>query len=133
MTLYCQTEGCPATIEVNESVSPAVKYVCREHTGRKENDVRFQDSQFDPKIGAGTDPKAYERGQGFFGKGRRSEINRTTGRPESSRPTGSVKRYSENVIAKAAEELAVHENRDEILKVLREDIRDGNSGANRDE
>ena len=65
MTLYCQVKGCKSTLEINDLVSPAALYSCREHTEKGEDKVRFQEVQFDPTVGSGIDPKAYERGSGF--------------------------------------------------------------------
>ena len=135
MIIHCNYPGCLAQIEVNEDVSPKVGYTCRKHTGVGEDKVRFQESQFDPGIGSGADPKFYERGSGFkTTRGQRPEMSRINGRSEEARnrPTGSPKRFSERIIEKAKSELSGHENADKILKILREDIRDNNSGGNQE-
>jgi hypothetical protein len=46
-TIKCAGEGCPATIQTPEELSPNARYTCREHTKRNEDKVRFQTHQFD--------------------------------------------------------------------------------------
>jgi hypothetical protein len=124
MIIACSTLDCPAVIEVPGPVSPTATYTCRKHTGQAEDKVRFQESQFDPQIGAGTDPKSYERGAGRFG-------THQSGRAETGKvqPISTSKSYRKRIVEQAKIELAGHENSKEILKILNADTRDANSGT----
>ena len=71
MRLNCRGEGCQASIEVGNGVLPFATYTCKNCVAKKSDDkVRFQESQFDPQIGNGTDPRVYERGHAI-GKSRK--------------------------------------------------------------
>jgi hypothetical protein len=125
MRLFCRGEGCQASIEVGDSVAPFASYTCKLHVGKKSDDkTRFQEVQFDPAIGSGTDPRAYEKGSGFRGRARASNSPR---RERSGKGITPRKRF----IAKVGPVLVGHENVDKILKILNEDIRDANSGITR--
>lgn len=68
-------------------------------------DVFFQEHQFDESLGVGTDPNAYWRGQTPNQK--MSPILRGASRAKKSR------------LKKAKKALEGHENKEEILKILR--------------
>ena len=121
MIIACQMTDCPAVIEVQEPAQSA-RYTCRHHTRPAEDSVRFQDSQFDPQIGAGTDPKSYERGSTRFGRS-----SPTIGKIRSM--SEAPKSYKKRVIEQAKLELIGHENSKEILRLLNLDVRDANSGT----
>lgn len=126
MRLFCRGEGCQASIEICESVAPFANYTCKIHVGKKSDDkMRFQEVQFDPTIGSGTDPRAYEKGVGF--RGRPGVSKHGSRRDRSGKGTTPRKRF----IAKIGPVLVGHENADKILKILNEDIRDANSGITR--
>ena len=113
MRLNCRGEGCQASIEVGEAL-PFATYTCKNHVAKKsENKLRFQESQFDPRIGSGTDPKAYERGHA---------ASRGSARPSSGSRAGSKKRNLE----KLEKALTGHENREQIIKILKKDNAEDN-------
>jgi hypothetical protein len=135
MIVNCHKKNCPSSINIAGPLSSNFKYTCRNHTAVDDNDVHFQDCQFDRQIGSGTDPKAYERGIGFSGtRGVRPVNSSINGNTEKTRllsyPRGSSVRFRKRLIERAGKELAGHKNADKILKILREDIRDSNSGVN---
>jgi hypothetical protein len=111
MKINCSGRGCLASIELLGSVSPTIRYHCKDHVVKAKNDIRFQDYQFDHEIGSGTDPKAYERGV-RFGRSGRSFANQNSSRNGRKR-----------VIKKAEESLVGHENKIEILNILKLDTR----------
>lgn len=114
MRLNCRGEGCQASIEVGDAL-PFATYTCKNHVAKKsENKVRFQESQFDPRIGNGTDPKAYERGHGVT-------RSHPTGGSSGSR-TGKKKN-----IEKLEKSLVGHENREQIIKILKKDNTEDNA------
>jgi hypothetical protein len=124
--LTCAFKGCQTSIEVDGLLASAVRYTCRLHTGKNPiKDVSFQEAQFDPRIGAGTDPRSYESGRGLSGGKRLSGDKSDEPRHSSSAP----RKFIERVIKKAGPELASHENRAEIVEILKEDIRDHNVGV----
>jgi len=121
--IVCSFKGCLSFIETTEPVASVVKYTCRQHVGKNTaKEPHFQDSQFDPRVGAGTDPKAYEAARGLSGK----KTDRSDDLPHSS---NIPRTFIEKVIKKAAPELDTHENRDEIMAVLTEEVRDHNDGV----
>ena len=125
--LICSFKECPAFIEVEGPVASVARYTCRLHVGKNPTaDIHFQQSQFDPQIGSGTDPKFYEAGRGAFGvrKGFNQEKS-----DELRSSSSSPRKFIEKVIRKAGPELANHENRDEIVEILKEDVRDHNVGV----
>jgi hypothetical protein len=131
--IHCNYPGCPAWIEVNEGVSPAVTYSCREHTQVGEDKVRFQESQFDPEVGSGTDPKSYERGHQIHNRFayRKYETGDPSVDPKEN-PVHQNGRVKKTRFVRQAEALLQgHENETKILDVLTEDVRDSNSGTDR--
>lgn len=127
--LICSFKDCQASIETPEPVSSVARYTCRQHTGKNPvAELHFQESQFDPQIGSGTDPKFYEAGRGVFGA--RKQFNQEksdVGRNSANAP----RKFTDKVIRKAGPELANHENRTEIVEILKEDVRDHNSGISK--
>lgn len=127
--LICSFKDCPASIETPEPVSSVARYTCRQHTGKNPAaDLHFQESQFDPQIGSGTDPKFYEVGRGVFGA--RKQFNQEKsdlGRNSVNAP----RKFIDKVIQEACPELDNHENRVEIIEVLKVEIRDHNSGISK--
>ena len=126
MMYKCFNSDCPATISISESVSSKFKFACRDHVKRAADNERFQETQFDSKIGPGTDPKVYERGYVGFGQSRKAKMLVQDGKANTPVFTKSYKRL---MIEKAEAELAGHENSKEILKILNQDVRDSNSGT----
>ena len=122
MIIACTFIDCPAVIEVVESVGPMSTFTCRRHTSTAVDTVRFQDSQFSPQIGSGTDPRTYEHGRAKFSptlENRKSKI------------TDSAKSYRARVVEQAKTELDGHEHATEILELLNLDVRDRNSGTDK--
>lgn len=123
MKINCWGINCKAYIEVEGPVGHDANYSCREHSGRREPRHRFQDHQFDRDIGTGTDPKFYERGGSFNrGKGKYSSSER--GSTIKGGPTGKL--TLKNRAEKSKEAVKGHKNEEAILKILNEDVRDGN-------
>jgi hypothetical protein len=123
MIIACTARDCPAVIEVAGPVAPAATFTCRWHTVHAEDSVRFQDSQFSPLIGNGTDPRAYEHGHAKFGT-----------MPETKRSKAikdSAKSYRARVVEQARHELDGHDHAAEILELLNLDVRDRNSGTDK--
>lgn len=122
MRLNCRGEGCSASLEVGDAVLPFATYTCKNHVGRKsENKTRFQEIQFDPRIGEGVDPRGYESGRGPNIRGRKSS--------ESPEGRQASKENRERAGEKIKAVLKGHENSDKILKILNEDSRGANSGV----
>jgi hypothetical protein len=114
MRLTCRGEGCQASIEVGNAL-PFATYTCKNHVAKKGDDkIRFQESQFDPKIGSGTDPKAYERGHAMS---------------RSSHPAGSAgsRASKKKSMEKVEKALVGHENREQIISILKKDNAEDNS------
>lgn len=125
MIITCTGIGCLAKIEIAGHVSPSATFTCRDHVKKAADNERFQETQFDSKIGSGTDPKAYERGYVGFGQSRKANMLVQDGKVN----TPITKSYKRLMIEKAEAELAGHENSKEILKILNQDVRDSNSGT----
>jgi hypothetical protein len=122
MIIACSYIDCPAVIEVWGVVSPETTFICRKHSSVAEDTVRFQDTQFSPQIGSGTDPRTYEHGRAKFSptlENRKSKI------------TDSAKSYRRRVVEQANTELEGHEHAKEILELLNLDVRDRNSGTDK--
>jgi hypothetical protein len=109
--LHCNASGCLASIVVLEHTAPGATYTCRRHTPVGENDIHFQPCQFYPEIGSGTDPRAYETRK----DSKKASTGGHYGRPRKKR------------LAEIKELLKGHENADEILNILKVEIRDSNS------
>ena len=113
MKLNCVGQNCTATIEINEPVSPQVKYHCVKHTAVIPIALHFQDYQFDRQLGSGTDPKGYERGA--IQNTKRGEVN--------CQDRENTKERKAEEIEKS---LVGHKNAKKILAVLNSDKRDSN-------
>lgn len=136
--IMCQEAGCCNFVNLIDQVSNSAKFVCRDHTKKEDSKAHFQDYQFDPDLGLGADPKAYERGQSFrFNSQRGDKINPfdKTGRRKKKKrkylrstvgvgQTGSIKGL---LVDAVKEVLTGHENEQEILNLLTKDTRDSNS------
>jgi hypothetical protein len=109
MILYCWFEFCLNQVEVDEPTAWYTRYYCREHVRKDVEGIHFQDCQFDREIGSGVDPKAYERG---------SYSHSSHG--SSSRRSSSTRQQRDE---KNEESLIGHENAEEILKILKTDVR----------
>lgn len=121
MIIACSHQDCPVVIEV-QSAAPSATFTCRKHTTQADDTVRFQDTQFSPLVGAGTDPKSYEHGRTRFG----SAIE-----TRKSRITDSARSYRAKVVEQARLELDGHDHAKEILELLNLDVRDRNSGTDK--
>lgn len=123
--INCSYKDCQTFIETPEPVTPVARYTCRQHVGKNSAaDLHFQDSQFDPRIGDGADPRAYERGT--FGS-RKSGERDNTDVPRHG--TNAPRKFVDKIIRKAGPELTNHDNKDEIIEILKEDVRDQNVGV----
>lgn len=126
--ITCSFKDCRVFLETAEPVASVVRYTCRQHVGKNlGKELRFQETQFDPRVGDGTDPRAYERGGSVF-------PNRARKNTDEIRAGGvAPKKFVDRIIKKAGPELQNHENRAEITEILKEDIRDANSGIAKSE
>lgn len=126
--INCSFKGCAASIETTEPVASVVKYTCRQHVGKNPaKEPHFQDSQFDPRISGGTDPKAYESGRSAFGS--RKDFHRDKSNDGNRGGSNAPRKFVERIIKKAGPELQNHTNRTEIVEILKEDVRDANVGV----
>ena len=79
-----------------------------------EQDIFFQDCQFDPRIGEGTDPHNFWRGRPLrFGR------NKSRDRKHNLDGTSKTLTRAEKFIKVAKELLKGHKNEEEILKTLK--------------
>lgn len=124
--LGCNFEGCSAFIQTLEPVTPVATYTCRAHVKKTPGKVlHFQDSQFDPGVRSGTDPRRYESGYTAPGKRDRGENPNEPGRHSSSTPN----KFIDKIIKQASSELSGHKNREKIIDTLKEEVRDHNDGV----
>lgn len=83
-----------------------------------EQDVFFQDCQFDPNIGEGADPEVFWRGRPRFGSGRRGRgFKRVSGEIQTMTIAAKFLRAAKNV-------LIGHKNEEEIMKVLKSGVKE---------
>ena len=107
--IKCIIEECPAVFETGEPVNPTTGYICRLHT-ETEQKVFFQNCQFDPDIGEGTNPVNYWRGRPFIYAGKKGRGFKKPGQEVQTKEAKFAR------LAKAS--VKGHENEKQILDIL---------------
>ena len=108
-TIKCIIGECSNVFETLEPISTKAGYICRLHT-EKEQKVFFQNCQFDPNIGEGTNPVNYWRGRPFMYVGKKGRGFKTPGEETQTKAAKFAR------VAKVS--VRGHENEKQILTVL---------------
>ncbi len=108
-TIKCIIGNCSSVLETKEPVSPKAGYICRLHT-ETEQKVFFQNCQFDPNIGDGTNPVNYWRGRPFIYVGKKGR--------GFKKPGEEVQTKAAKFARTAKASVKGHKNEKQILDVL---------------